>query len=230
MTEQHRLQNAMLIESMNLLSLASKRSRLHTRTYSPNHAPTQSARHSLASYLLTTCTSASISSSISDDADANVPALVACDTDSGKVSESNSSAAISLPMDGDNVPLLSNKGSNLISVISWNIAAINNNPFEYWMDPSGCADTHVAQAEAAYSRLMTKADKFIGDQRQAGADQTVKVKDIMTPAMVEELFQLMAPKGWVGLEETRRYYDEGVCCALHSLVAALVQFHPTPWV
>jgi len=114
-------------------------------------------------------------------------------------------------MDADNVPLLSTEGSpNLVSVISWNIAAINNNPFEYWMDPSGCKDPHIAQAEAAYSRLMTEAGNFIDRQREAPADQLVRVKDIMTPAMVDELFQLMEPKGWVGLEETRNYYEEDV--------------------
>ena len=147
----------------------------------------------------------------------------------GKLAEMNSGCTKSSSVDDDNVPLLSTKGSpNLVSVISWNIAAINNNPFEYWMDPSGSKDSHVAQAEAAYNRLMTEADSFIAKQREAAADQQIKVKDIMTAVMVDELFQLMGRKGWVGLEEARHYYEKGtfVCSLLIALLLALFPRRP----
>ena len=55
--------------------------------------------------------------------------------------------------------------------ITWNLAAINNNPFEYWI-------TH---HDAAYNELMAKAAAYIKN------DPGVPVSTVFTDEMFEEL-------------------------------------------
>ena len=64
------------------------------------------------------------------------------------------------------------KGAGLIA-LSWNVAAINNNPFEYYI-------TH---HDPKYNKLMENVQKFI-DQPE---DSDVPVDQVFTRAMFEQL-------------------------------------------
>ena len=75
-----------------------------------------------------------------------------------------------------------------LHVATWNIAAINNNPFEYWI-------TH---DDADYNKLMEDVQSFID---QPG-ERDVPVSQVFTPQMWTELKALMAAQGWTGVEQT----------------------------
>merc|ERR1719424_1160379 len=75
-----------------------------------------------------------------------------------------------------------------LRVATWNIAAINNNPFEYWI-------TH---DDADYNALMEGVQSFID---QPG-ERDVPVSEVFTPAMWAELKTLMTAQGWGGVEQT----------------------------
>jgi len=75
-----------------------------------------------------------------------------------------------------------------LRVATWNIAAINNNPFEYWI-------TH---DDADYNALMEGVQSFID---QPG-ERDVPVSQVFTPAMWAELKALMRAQGWSGVDET----------------------------
>jgi len=75
-----------------------------------------------------------------------------------------------------------------LHLVTWNIAAINNNPFEYWI-------TH---EDADYNKLMTDVQAFI----DAPAERDVAVSSVFTDAMWTDLKAEMAGRGWSGLEET----------------------------
>mmetsp|Transcript_75501 Transcript_75501/g.125891 ORF Transcript_75501/g.125891 Transcript_75501/m.125891 type:complete len:569 (-) Transcript_75501:750-2456(-) len=79
--------------------------------------------------------------------------------------------------------------ANLLRVVTWNIAAINNNPFEYWI-------TH---ADAEYGALMEHVQEFV----DAPGERDVAVSEVFTPARWLELKALMSSEGWAGLEETQ---------------------------
>lgn len=70
---------------------------------------------------------------------------------------------------------------------TWNIAAVNNNPFEYW----------VTHSDEGYNTLMGDVESFIVDP---GA-RDVPVSVVFTPAMWTELRALMSAQGWEGLDE-----------------------------
>jgi hypothetical protein len=74
-----------------------------------------------------------------------------------------------------------------VIAVTWNIAAINNNPFEYWI-------TH---DDADYNKLMVDVQEFISSP---GA-RDVPVGDVFTAAMWTELKAEMAGRGWSGLDE-----------------------------
>lgn len=64
------------------------------------------------------------------------------------------------------------KGAGLIAV-TWNVAAINNNPFEYYI-------TH---KDPKYNELMESVQQFI----DAPGAADVTVDQVFTPAMFKEL-------------------------------------------
>uniref|UniRef100_A0A7S0EEX2 Endonuclease/exonuclease/phosphatase domain-containing protein n=1 Tax=Phaeocystis antarctica TaxID=33657 RepID=A0A7S0EEX2_9EUKA len=80
-----------------------------------------------------------------------------------------------------------------LRVATWNIAAINNNPFEYWI-------TH---DDADYNALMEGVQSFID---QPG-ERDVPVSEVFTPAMWAELKALMTTQGWGGVEETEAMWQ-----------------------
>ena len=74
--------------------------------------------------------------------------------------------------------------SGELNLVTWNIAAINNNPFEYWI-------TH---EDADYNKLMIDVQEFISSP----GTRDVPVGDVFTPAMWAELKQEMSTRGWSG--------------------------------
>ena len=63
-----------------------------------------------------------------------------------------------------------------LQIASWNIAAINNNPFEYWI---------TYKENPAYEELMVKVEQFL----ETPGDKDVLVSDVFTPTMFDELDQ-----------------------------------------
>mmetsp|Transcript_38277 Transcript_38277/g.119504 ORF Transcript_38277/g.119504 Transcript_38277/m.119504 type:complete len:522 (-) Transcript_38277:105-1670(-) len=81
-------------------------------------------------------------------------------------------------------------GDGDITCVTWNVAAINNNPFEYW----------VTHDNAEYLRLMEDVQAFID---KPTGDQDVEVSSIFPDSLFEELAALMTAEGWSGIAETR---------------------------
>jgi hypothetical protein len=76
---------------------------------------------------------------------------------------------------------------------TWNIAAINNNPFEYWI-------TH---SDPAYNNMMDAVQAFI--ENPGAAD--VKVSEVFTQEMFDSLAGHMEAVGWSGVAETRAQWE-----------------------
>ncbi|CAE8616229.1 unnamed protein product [Polarella glacialis] len=74
-----------------------------------------------------------------------------------------------------------------LAVVTWNLAAINNNPFEYWI-------THT---DGAYAELMAQVEQFIENPGERDAP----IGDIFGQARYDELRSLMEAEGWRGLDE-----------------------------
>eukprot|EP00310_Coccolithus_braarudii_P012743 CAMPEP_0183337518 /NCGR_PEP_ID=MMETSP0164_2-20130417/5127_1 /TAXON_ID=221442 /ORGANISM="Coccolithus pelagicus ssp braarudi, Strain PLY182g" /LENGTH=500 /DNA_ID=CAMNT_0025507217 /DNA_START=41 /DNA_END=1543 /DNA_ORIENTATION=+ len=83
-----------------------------------------------------------------------------------------------------------------LTAVTWNIAAINNNPFEYWLG---------AHPDTAYEQLMLGVEGFISEP----GDHDVPVSSVFSEAMWAELKQMMTAQGWTGIEETeQRWHDD----------------------
>jgi hypothetical protein len=67
----------------------------------------------------------------------------------------------------------SNVAKSSLKLATWNIAAINNNPFEYWI-------TH---DDPAYAALM----QFVQNTMDSPGEMNVPISDLMTASMIEEL-------------------------------------------
>jgi hypothetical protein len=93
---------------------------------------------------------------------------------------------IIIPLAVDPALLGGGKPPPTLTVTSWNIAAVNNNPFEYYL-------TH---PDAAYEKLMADVERFI---EAPGADD-VAVSEVFTDAMFAELAETMDGLGWHGVD------------------------------
>jgi len=82
-----------------------------------------------------------------------------------------------------------------MNFVTWNVAAINNNPFEYW----------VTHDDAAYLKLMEDVMHFID---KPTPEQDVTVATVFSDGLFEELAKAMAEQGWKGVEETRKAWKE----------------------
>ena len=69
-----------------------------------------------------------------------------------------------------------------LSTLSWNIAAVNNNPFEYFL-------THL---DPKYVSLMEGVEGFI----EAPGDRDIPVGSVFTQAMYDDLAERMQAQGW----------------------------------
>ena len=79
-----------------------------------------------------------------------------------------------------------------LRVLTWNVAAVNNNPFEYFI-------THV---DPAYNDLMADVEAFI----DSPGERDIAVGEIITDTMFDELCALMETHGFQGVEQTREYW------------------------
>jgi len=79
-----------------------------------------------------------------------------------------------------------------LEISTWNIAAINNNPFEYWI-------TYDENPE--YENIMTNIEAFLEDP----GEKDVKVSSVFTEEMFSELEKRMDGVGW---DNIRSYWDK----------------------
>ena len=80
-----------------------------------------------------------------------------------------------------------------LSVASWNIAAINNNPFEYWIE----------SPDAEYDSLMKGVEKFMTDP-----ENNVPLHEIFTDDMFGELCDEMAEQSISGLDKLSNFWKD----------------------
>jgi len=78
-----------------------------------------------------------------------------------------------------------------LQVATWNIAAINNNPFEYWI---------TYNEEPAYEKIMTEIENFL----ESPGEKDVPVSAVFTEAMFGQLEKRMDGVGW---DNVRSYWD-----------------------
>jgi len=86
------------------------------------------------------------------------------------------------PEGGSSMQSISSKVRTL-SVTTWNIAAINNNPFEYWI---------TYDQNDQYQQIMERIEKFI---EQPG-EKDIPVQEVFTETMFTELETQMDTIGW----------------------------------
>lgn len=80
-----------------------------------------------------------------------------------------------------------------LAVTTWNIAAINNNPFEYWITYKG---------DPQYEKLMVDVQNFLENP----GDKDVPVHQVFTESMFTELdTTLTSVAGW---KSVKNYWDE----------------------
>ncbi|KAL7557830.1 hypothetical protein ACA910_009135 [Epithemia clementina (nom. ined.)] len=82
--------------------------------------------------------------------------------------------------------------SRKMQVTTFNIAAINNNPFEYWL---------TMPENPGYEELMSKIENFIENP----GDKDVPVSQVFTPEMFGELEQRIKSVGWASVKS---YWEE----------------------
>ena len=83
-----------------------------------------------------------------------------------------------------------------LRVATWNIAAVNNNPFEYFI-------TH---DDPAYNKLMRDFEAFVEEP----GDLDVTVSEVVDDAMFLELKDLMIHEGFDKVEETAEYWKSNL--------------------
>jgi len=77
---------------------------------------------------------------------------------------------------------------------TWNIAAVNNNPFEYWI-------TH---KDVSYAQLMGDVETFF----EAPGDRDVQVCEVFSDRCFAELLELMRLEEWPDLDIVERLWKE----------------------
>lgn len=86
------------------------------------------------------------------------------------------------------------EGTPLTRAATWNIAAINNNPFEYW----------ITSEDPSYNEMMSKVSSFVSSP----GSNDVLVSSIFSDDMYNQLELKMKGLGWSGLNETRKYWAD----------------------
>lgn len=79
-----------------------------------------------------------------------------------------------------------------LHISTWNIAAINNNPFEYWI---------TYDSNPAYEKLMVDVESFLENP----GDKDVAVSQVFTEDMFTELDNKLVEVGW---KSVKSYWDE----------------------
>mmetsp|Transcript_63600 Transcript_63600/g.207485 ORF Transcript_63600/g.207485 Transcript_63600/m.207485 type:complete len:541 (-) Transcript_63600:88-1710(-) len=81
-------------------------------------------------------------------------------------------------------------GDGELKCVTWNIAAINNNPFEYYLTLPG-------EDAKPYGDLMVAVQKLI----ESPGSRDVPVSEVFLPEMWARLKGAMAEQGWSGLDQ-----------------------------
>merc|ERR1719502_932053 len=89
----------------------------------------------------------------------------------------------------------SSSSTTEIKAMTWNMAAINNNPFEYW----------ISNDDPEYNNLMKKVSDFIANPK---TDKDVKIAKIFTDKMFDQLSEKMKAVGWDGVDEVRTIWED----------------------
>ena len=84
-----------------------------------------------------------------------------------------------------------------VKAATWNVAAINNNPFEYWISDGG----------PEYEALVSGFSKVV---EAPTAQQNLMVQEIFTAEMEEELFAMMKAAGWKKVDVVRQRYRDDI--------------------
>lgn len=84
-----------------------------------------------------------------------------------------------------------NAGKRL-SIASWNIAAINNNPFEYWI---------TYKDNPHYEEIMAKVEQFLEDP----GEKDVPVSTVFTDTMFNKLDERLQGVGWTSV---KKYWED----------------------
>jgi len=81
-----------------------------------------------------------------------------------------------------------------LTAATWNIAAINTNPFEYW----------ISHEDDRYNKLMSEFEAFIDEP----GEKDVPISAVFTDAYFSDLEKLMLDEGWSGVELVRKAWNE----------------------
>lgn len=85
---------------------------------------------------------------------------------------------------------ISSPDDGILTTATWNIAAINNNPFEYW----------ITNDDPAYNDLMKKVSQFVTDP----GSKDVKVSEVFSDTMFDDLVRHIEETAkWAGLAEMK---------------------------
>lgn len=104
-------------------------------------------------------------------------------------------------------------GRKIIKASTWNVAAINNNPFEYWITVEDHEEKKSFKSSSSssnnipgYNKLLSTVSNFIKETKE---EDDVPLHKIFTEKMYNELEQLIQQKtNWKGLNETRHLWNE----------------------
>mmetsp|Transcript_111739 Transcript_111739/g.339739 ORF Transcript_111739/g.339739 Transcript_111739/m.339739 type:complete len:576 (+) Transcript_111739:94-1821(+) len=91
--------------------------------------------------------------------------------------------------------LLPEFAEDSVAVLTWNVSAVNNNPFEYWL----------SYDDPQYLDLMMGVESFLDDP----GEDDVEVGSIFTEAMFQELRTLMENELLEGLDEVEQMWQGG---------------------
>jgi len=121
------------------------------------------------------------------------------DIETPDITSSDSGVVVQKPFSSINSGSSSSSSSSgasgkKITLLTWNVAAINNNPFEYW----------ITNDDPVYNKIMSNVSHFISDP---GA-LDIEVNKIFTDKMYDDLETSMRSAGMEGLEETRAMWEK----------------------
>jgi hypothetical protein len=85
------------------------------------------------------------------------------------------------------------RDDKILQAVTWNIAAVNNNPFEYW----------ITNEDLNYNKIMSRVSGVIDDP----GDLDVPVHQIFTDSMFDELAESMTSANWTGVDATRDLWN-----------------------
>jgi len=86
------------------------------------------------------------------------------------------------------------KSRAVYKLATWNIAAINNNPFEYWI---------TYDENPNYGKLMKDVETFIVNP----GELDILVQDVFTDDMFQQLKAEMSAVGWDGVDEVEKLWE-----------------------